>query len=316
MKKLLWIPLLVVLIGGIAYLSLVYLVWYLPPVPQTHRIALADLDRDGDLDAFLANGRNEAAEPNTVLWNDGNGHFQDSGQQVGNFESRDVLLADFDRDGDTDALVSNIFWGEYFWNDGRGQFQRSQSVSMPDSDGFPAGLWRIAAADLNGDTRVDLFLTGCCGGGVPIGEDHLAPTLCLFNSVWLSDGQGLPHDTGQKLGLGSSEAVALADMDADGDLDAFVANSAYQDEQLEAVAYDPNRVWLNDGQGTFSDSGQQLGHQRSYAVALGDLDGDGDLDALVGNQGPDEVWWNDGRGHFSLGDQTPGKIAHTHPLSG
>lgn len=306
MKKFIWITLLVILLGGVAYISLIFLAWRLPPVPRTHRIALADLDRDGDLDAFLANGRNEAAEPNTVLWNDGDGHFQDSGQQVGSFESRDVLLADFDRDGDTDALVSNISWGEYFWNDGRGQFQRSQSVSMPVREGFPVGLWRFAAADLNGDTRVDLFLTGCCGGGVPIGEDLWRP-LYAFNSVWLSDGQGLPHDTGQKLGLGSSEAVALGDMDADGDLDAFVANSSYKDEQWETVAYDPNRVWLNDGQGTFSDSGQQLGDQRSYNVALGDLDGDGDLDALVGNQGSDEVWWNDGRGHFSLGDQTLGR---------
>ena len=310
MKKLIWIILIVVLIvvllGSCARLSLAYLAWqYYPPPPKTYSIALANLDADGDLDAFLANGRNEAPEPNTVLWNDGHGRFQDSGQQLGSFESRYVLLSDFDRDGDTDALVSNSLGGEYFWNDGRGQFQPGQSVSMPDREGYPVGIWRFEAADLNGDNRVDLFLTGCCGGKVSTDQGGWHP-LNAYNSVWLSDSEGLPRDTGRNLGLGSSEAVALADLDADGDLDAFVANSSYQDELANPVAYDPNRVWLNDGQGMFKDSGQQLGHQRSYAIAVGDLDGDGDLDALVGNQGPDEVWWNDGLGYFSDSEQALG----------
>jgi len=66
---------------------------------------------------------------------------------------------------------------------------------------------------------------------------------------------------------------------------------------------EPNEVWLNDGDGNFSDSGQLLGDQRTYAVALGDVDGDGDLDALVGNEGADELWLNDGEGRFTLSDQ-------------
>ena len=80
-------------------------------------------------------------------------------------------------------------------------------------------------------------------------------------------------------------AVALGDVDGDGDLDAFVANSNQA-----------NRVWLNDGSGTFTDSGQSLGDSSSWAVALGDLDGDGDLDAFVGeldgqaNRGVAERW--------------------------
>ena len=148
------------------------LAWRIPPKPETHAIELADLDGDGDLDAFLANGRNEAAEPNTVLWNDGNGIFQDSGQRLGDFESRGLALADFDDDGDIDALVSNSLWGVYFWNNGRGQFQRNQPVSMPTTEGFPVGIWRFKPGDLNGDSQVDLFLTGCCGGGYSNSAGH------------------------------------------------------------------------------------------------------------------------------------------------
>jgi hypothetical protein len=167
------------------------------------------------------------------------------------------------------------------------------------------GIWRFAAADLNEDARVDLFLIGCCGGGMHTDQGDWQ-TLNAHSSVWLSDDQGLSRDSGQKFGLGSSAAVALADLDGDGDLDAFVANSFYIDEVVDAVDYDANRVWLNDGQGIFINSEQQLGDQRSHSVALGDLDGDGDLDALVGNRGPDEVWWNDGHANFTDSGQALG----------
>ena len=56
-----------------------------------------------------------------------------------------------------------------------------------------------------------------------------------------------------------------------------------------------NTVWTNDGNGTFTSSGQELGNNDSLSVALGDLDDDGDLDALVANGIPSEpntVWFN------------------------
>jgi hypothetical protein len=57
-------------------------------------------------------------------------------------------------------------------------------------------------------------------------------------------------------------------------------------------------VWWNDGDASFTDSGQRLGDSACDGVALGDLDSDGDLDAFFANRGADTVWLNDGLGNL------------------
>jgi hypothetical protein len=86
------------------------------------------------------------------------------------------------------------------------------------------------------------------------------------------------------LGTVISFSVSLGDIDGDGDQDAFVTNKNQA-----------NKVWLNDGSGNFTDSGQSLGSSYSYDVSLGDLDGDGDQDAFVANYDgqPNKVWLNE-----------------------
>ncbi len=97
-------------------------------------------------------------------------------------------------------------------------------------------------------------------------------------------------DSGQRLGSGVTWQVALGDVDLDGDLDAVAAN-----EDIGGV------VWLNDGAGQFTDSGQRL--SRGEVVCIADLDNDGALDVLVGRRsGPLAVWWNDGGGTFIEGE--------------
>ena len=57
----------------------------------------------------------------------------------------------------------------------------------------------------------------------------------------------------------------------------------------------------------FTNSGQALGSSQSNSVVLGDLDGDGDLDAMVGNyMQPNTVWTNDGTGTFTDSGQALG----------
>ena len=241
-------------------------------------VALGDVDGDGDLDAFVTNG---GTQGNRVWLNDGSGNFTDSGQALGSQFSLDVALGDLDGDGDLDAYVTNGNQANRVWlNDGSGNFTNSgQALGNHVSRGVGLG-------DLDGDGDLDAFVAN--GGFAHQGQ-----------RVWINDGSGHFTDSGQDLGNHHSFGVALGDVDGDGDLDAFVVNGGFPDAN--------NRVWLNDGSGNFTDSGQALGDHNSLGVELGDLDGDGDLDAFDVNlfQG-NRVWLNDGSGNFTDSGQDLG----------
>ena len=109
------------------------------------------------------------------------------------------------------------------------------------------------------------------------------------NTVWLNDGIGNFTANGQVLGTDATFGFELGDLDGDGDLDAFIANTNAQ-----------NDVWLNNGDGTFV-LHQSLGAAGdvSMNVNLADFDNDGDLDAYVVNWAlADQLWLNDGAGNF------------------
>jgi hypothetical protein len=247
-------------------------------------VSLGDLDGDGDLDAWVAN-LNQA---NRVWINQGGeqggvvGNFTDSGQALGNSTSLDVSLGDLDGDGDLDAWVANLNQANRVWIN-QGGVQGGTVGNFTDSGqalGNAAGR-AVSLGDFDGDGDLDAWVAN---------SDNQA------NRVWINQGGvqggtvGNFTDSGQPLGNSISIDVSLGDLDGDGDLDAWVANSDNQ----------ANRVWLNQGgvqggtAGNFTDSGQPLGSWDSRDVALGDLDGDGDLDAWVANYygQPNRVYMN------------------------
>jgi hypothetical protein len=272
--------------------------------PRTYAIALGDLDHDGDLDAYLANGKNEGGVKDTVWFNDGRGNFTRSLTQSFEMEKPFVALGDLDGDGDLDAMLGGGA-GVPAFNDGQGNFTYPRPFIYVDDSG--AWFFYPALGDLDGDGDLDVALGGCCGGKIdptPTGETGV---LYSFNMVWFNDGRGKFTDSGQRLGVFGTGGVALGDLDSDGDLDIFDANSGSIVEGTQETAGDqPDVVWLNDGHGSFTDSGQRLGREQGYAVALGDLDLDGDLDAFVGNRQADTIWINDGSARFADSGQMLG----------
>ena len=290
--------------------------WY----PKSFAVTLGDVDGDGDLDAFVANGHtDDTGEKNTIWLNDGTGHFADTGQRLGDpccnsNDSRAVSLGDLDNDGDLDAFVGNYNGYNAVWvNDGKGNFVTSgQRLTREQGTNSRPAMHSVAVAlgDLDADGDLDAFVGNCCRTtGAEIDSQGVTKPLDYviepYDTVWLNNGgvQGGTlrafGDSGQFLGPTETQAVALGDLDGDGDLDVFVGNNKGQ----------ANRVWMNDGTAQFSDSGQELGHADSYAVALGDIDGDGDLDAFVGNDGANEVWLNGDDGALTNSGQSLGSDA-------
>ncbi len=233
-------------------------------------VALGDVDDDDDLDAFVATC-GQFGDPNRLWLNDGKGNFDDSGQDFGSPCSSAIALGDLDGDDDLDAFVGNAGSSsgiEIWLNDGAGNFMRGPGADS--SYNFD-----VALGDLDGDSDLDAVVANgaALGGNEP-------------NKVWLNDGMGHFTDSGQRLGSSASNAVSLGDFDRDGDLDAFFGNGSLGTPQANTVHY-------NDGLGGLGEAAQNLGNSHTADVALGDLDGDGDLDVFAANDGFNKVWVND-----------------------
>ena len=284
--------------------------------------ALGDFDGDGDLDLFLAKASNQ----NNELWvNDGSANFTESAQNLGGGNSIDAAVGDLDGDGDLDIFVANNNQASVVWrNDGAGTFTQGQTLGGGNSEA-------VDLADFDGDGDLDAFVgnrgqanrlyinngtgdftdSGQAMGGtnqsseVEVGDldgdgdiDAIVGNYYQPNRVWLNDGTGVLTDSGQAIAFNRASGLGLGDMDGDGDLDYVEANIS---------GGFGSRLFLNDGTGVFVDSGQAIGGNRnSFSIAIGDMDGDGDLDYVVGNNQTNGVYLNDGSGIISAPAPFPG----------
>jgi hypothetical protein len=130
---------------------------------ETRKIAVGDVDMDGDLDVFLANvmfrpGKNIQ---NRLFLNNGKGYFSDvTALQLPEDQDHtiDAIFEDVDLDTDLDIVLANVFGAplKIYANDGKGFFTDS-SAAFLGKDYFRDALG-VIAADLNGDGLRDLYV--------------------------------------------------------------------------------------------------------------------------------------------------------------
>jgi len=132
-------------------------------------LALGDLDNDGDPDVLLGNGRGAGIWINQGGAQAGQaGIFSASSNTISGSQTRSVLLADLDSDGDLDALIVGKRRAALWWNNGQGQFARA-AQSFPCSD-----RQDLTSGDFNDDGWVDIFIA----------------KYDKTSQVWLNDGKG------------------------------------------------------------------------------------------------------------------------------
>jgi hypothetical protein len=246
----------------------------------------------------------------SLFRNRGDGTFEDVTGTAGILSARGsglgVVAADFDRDGRTDVYVANDQMPNFLWrNRGDGTFVEDGLLAgcAVNREGLSEASMGVLAEDADGDGDEDLFMT------------HLAEET---NTFFLNDGHGLFRDWTIQTGLGASSrgftgfGTGFLDLENDGELDLLVGNGAVtRIDELELAGdpypvHQPNQLFRNLGGLRFEEVGSESAavgalSEVTRGIALGDVDGDGDLDALLANNaGPARLLVNGGggRGHW------------------
>lgn len=271
-----------------------------------------DIDRDGDLDLYVANyvdftiARNQTRHvnghpayvgpmtygpvPDTLYRNNGDGTFVDISRESGVAAhagtGMGMVAADYDDDGDTDLVVGNDAMANFVWrNDGTGRFEEVGLLSglAYDRNGVGQGTMGVECADFDNDGRLDFHMTS-----------YQKQWAILYRNL----GGGLFEDVTSATGAGAGTfhqvewGNGLVDFDNDGDRDLFMACGHLQDtieRWDDSARYAARNLLLeNNGRGRFTDVSSRAGdglavELSSRGAAFDDLDGDGDLDVVVLN---------------------------------
>ena len=259
---------------------------------------VADIDGDGLLDVVVAEMGEMAPTGEPVgkvvlLLGEPDGSYLRRDLVEGLGRVTGVHAADLDGDGDMDLAVAvfgtnNV--GAIFWLENREGAMYRRPLSPL------AGALGIDAVDLDGDGLLDLVTL--------VSQEH--EMVLVFRNLGGGQFEQLelaraPHP------MFGSTSLRPVDLDQDGDIDLLFTNGDAFDLQTDPKPYHGVQ-WLENLGGmqfAFRDIGRFYG---AVATAVGDLDGDGDLDIVVSSwvnywRDPRRhtlVWYeNDGSGHFT-----------------
>ncbi|MEZ4852323.1 MAG: FG-GAP-like repeat-containing protein [Bacteroidia bacterium] len=266
-----------------------------PPIEAVNlgAIALGDLNGDSHPDVLIS-GYNASFTPIAKLYtNDGNGGFTEvTGTPFEGVYLSSIALGDINGDSHPDVLITgqNASFNritKLYTNDGTGVFTEAMGTPF---EGISYGSLNLG--DLNGDTHLDVLITGL-NGSIYIAKLYTNDGTGGFTEVI-----GTPFE-----GVDVSSA-ALGDINGDNHPDVLISGR-------NASSIPITKLYTNDGTGVFTEVvGTPFEGVSFCAVALGDLNGDSHPDVLITGLNASstpisKLYANDGTGGFTEVMGTP-----------